>query len=216
MLEDIQIKLNEMTFSQQVFHHIKRLILSEDLKPGQRIPEEKIGQKFGVSRTPIREALRKLEQYGLVRIVPRSHAEVVSMNPASAKSLWEVRILLERHAVMALATNATEDDIEAMTRIADECQRVADKGDIAMTFELDNEFHLEIARRCGNEHVYELLSTLSGKIHLHRTTYCTDIDQIRKDIRRHYDIIRALESHDVDRSISLLTNHISDGEHQQA
>jgi DNA-binding GntR family transcriptional regulator len=216
VLENLNIPLNENTYSEQVFHHVKRLILSETLKPGQRIPEEKIAQSFGVSRTPIREALRKLEKYGLVTIVPRSHAEVVSLDRESAYGLWDVRILLEAYAIARLARTATQEDVDALTDVAHRCDDAAEADDMASTFEIDNEFHLQIAQRCGNSHVFDLLNTMSAKIQLHRTTFCTDIAQVRQDIKKHYPIIEAVKRHDSEQAESLLTAHIRQGEHQEA
>ena len=66
MLDELNISLNENSLADQVFLHVKRMILSQQLKGGDRIPEGKIASTFGVSRTPIREALRKLQEFGLV------------------------------------------------------------------------------------------------------------------------------------------------------
>ena len=87
MLEGVKIDLQRRSLSEQVFQHIRRMILSEELHGGQRIPEERIAQTFGVSRTPIREAMRKLEKVGLVKIVPRSHAEVMKIHSTLGRSV---------------------------------------------------------------------------------------------------------------------------------
>jgi DNA-binding GntR family transcriptional regulator len=208
MGEGMQFSLHNQTFAEQVFQHIKRMILAEQLQPGQRIPEEKIAQSFGVSRTPIREALRKLERYGLVRIVPRSHAEVVRLDEADARQLWQVRLELEGLSVRLLSAKATAEDCRAIRGFAETCQDAADEGDIASTFDADNLFHLEIAKRSGNHYVFDVLKTLSAKIHLHRTTNCTDIDKIRGDIRVHFALVDALCAGDSEQATQLMSEHI--------
>ncbi len=208
MGDGIKILLHDQTFAEQVFQHIKRLILAEQLQPGQRIPEEKIAQSFGVSRTPIREALRKLERYGLVRIVPRSHAEVVRLDEQDARQLWQVRLELERLSVGLLAAKAGAEDCGAIRAFAEACQSAADEGDIAGTFDTDNQFHLEIAKRSGNHYIFDVLKMLSAKIHLHRTTNCTDIEKIRSDIRLHFCLVDALCAGDCVEATRLIVEHI--------
>ncbi|MDO8944225.1 MAG: GntR family transcriptional regulator, partial [Desulfobacterales bacterium] len=77
-------EIHRQSLSEQVYHYIKRLILSGEIRGGEKIPEEKVAQRFGVSRTPIREALSRLEEYGLIQIKPRSYAEVVALEPHEA------------------------------------------------------------------------------------------------------------------------------------
>lgn len=209
MLEGVKIDLQRKSLSEQVFQHIKRMILSEELRGGERIPEERIAQTFGVSRTPIREALRKLEKTGLVHIVPRSHAEVIRLDPDDARHLGEVRMEIERLAVRLLALKATEDDCAALRELAAECARYAEEGDIGGTFETDNELHQEIARRAGNPYVQEILQNLSFKIQLLRTTTCVRIEDIRADLHFHDEIIDAAEQHDAELAEKLMAHHIA-------
>ena len=158
------------------------MILAEELKGGQKIPEEKIAKIFGVSRTPIREALRKLEKSGLIKIVPQSHAEVVKLDSNDAEKIYEVRMFLEILATNLLAKKSTEKDYKELLKIAESCEKYADKKDIANTFLKDSNLHLEIAKRSGNQYAYEILRNLDVKIQLLRTTRCISIDKISKDI----------------------------------
>ena len=204
MLEGLTIELEHKSLSEQVYQHIKRMILSEELAGGQRIPEEKIAQAFGVSRTPIREALRKLEKSGLVRIVPRSHAEVIRLDLDDARHIGEVRTALECVSVRLLAEKATPEDLQALQNIAIGCQEHADRGDIGSVFESDNDLHLEMARRSGNSYVHDLLHNLAIKIQLLRTTTCVTLENIREDIRWHQPILAAVAAHDASGAVALM------------
>ena len=208
MLEGVRIDLQKKSLAEQVFQHIKRMILSEELTGGQRIPEEHIAQAFGVSRTPIREALRKLEKNGLVNIVPRSHAEVIQLDLVDAKHIGEARIALECMAVRLLAEGSTPEDCAELRRISEEVRKFAEKGDIGEVFEKDNDLHTEIARRSGNPYLCELLKNLGIKIQLLRTTTCVTIDSIREDIGRHELIIGAVENHKASKAVELMREHI--------
>ena len=209
MLDGVKISLHRKSLAEQVFQHIKRMILSEELQAGERIPEERVAQAFGVSRTPIREAIRQLETYGLVTIVPRSHAEVVKLDEEDARQIGQVRMQLERLSIRLLTEKATEEDIRALYVINDECQLYVDKGDIGGTFERDSELHLEIARRSGNAYLSCFLQNLDVKIQLIRITSGFSIDMIRQNVLFHKQILDALSNRQVEQAEHLMEEHIS-------
>ena len=211
MLQENSVRLQKAEkLSEQVFTHIKRMILAEQIKGGEKIPEEKIAQTFGVSRTPIREALRKLEKYGLIKIVPHSHAEVVKVRIEDRAYIGEVRIQLEELSTRLLAQKASPEQCDFLSTVADECDSHAENKDIAGVFEKDSEFHLEIARMSGNPYIYEILRNLNIKILLLRTIYCTTLEKIRQDLEFHKKIVEAIRNHDVDKAVYLMTEHLKE------
>jgi DNA-binding GntR family transcriptional regulator len=203
------IVLERASLADQVFSHIKRMILSQELQGGESIPEEKIARTFGVSRTPIRESLRKLEKYGLVTINPRSQATVTDIGPEEAHYIGEVRSELETLAAKSLAKKSTAEDIENLTRIANECVAHIEKGNRGEAFEADGLFHLEIAKRCGNPYIYSIMKTLDAKIQLIRITNCVDHTIIHSDVGIHFRLIEAIKNHDAKNASALMRRHIS-------
>jgi GntR family transcriptional regulator, rspAB operon transcriptional repressor len=201
------ISLRRTSLSDQVFEHVKRMILSEELHGGQYIPEESIASTFGVSRTPIREALRKLEKIGLVKMMRHNRSKVILLEPEDGQNLSEVRARIESLSASRLARKATEHDRAVLKLLTDECLRFMDGNDIAGAFEKDNQFHLEIAKRGGNTYLVEILDSLSAKVHLLRTISCVTPDRIRLDLRQHYPIINAIISHDEKRAEKLMAAH---------
>jgi len=201
------IVLSRESLGEQVFTHVKRMILSGELKGGQKIPEEAIARAFGISRTPIREALRKLEKNGLVKVVPRRHAEVVLLSQQDRESIRAVRNCLEVLSVRTLAPIATEEDLKALDGLAKDCLRHLDNNDFATVFETDNQFHLEIARRGGNRHLHEVLGIMANKVHLIRILECTDPVKIRHDVTMHFSIIEALTRRDADLAEEQMNKH---------
>ncbi len=208
MLDGIKIDLQKRSLSEQVFQHIKRMIFSEELSGGERIPEGPIAQTFGVSRTPIREALRKLEKIGLVDIVPWSHANVVRLSQEDAKHICEARLALERVSVKLLAERSTAEDCTALHMIVNECEKFAKQGDMSIVSEKDIDLHLELARRCGNSYLWELLNNLAALIQLLHTTAKTNADSIHESIAGHRGIIDAVESREVSIAVELMQEHI--------
>ncbi|MDR1317631.1 MAG: GntR family transcriptional regulator [Spirochaetales bacterium] len=202
------ILLERSSLADQVFIHIKRMILAQELKGGESIPEDKIAKTFGVSRTPIRECLRRLERYGLVKINPRSYATVTEVGSEEARYIGEVRSELETLAARNLAKKSTPDDINRLRELTSTCISYIENGDRGEAFETDGVFHLEIAKRCGNPYVYNILKTLDAKIQLIRIINCTNCAIIHSDIEIHFQIIEAIENHDTKSASSLMRRHI--------
>ena len=206
---DSIISLDRKSLSDQLFIHIKRMILSQELKCGESIPEEKIAKLFGVSRTPIRETLRKLEKYGLVEINPRSQAAVIEIAPEEAQYIGEVRSVIETLAARNLAVIAQSEDIKSLERLAKNCVSAAKKSNSGEAFEADGLFHLEIARRSGNPYIYSILKNLEAKIQLLRIMNCSP-KIMMKDITIHSRIIEAIAHHDSKTAFTLMQKHIGD------
>ena len=201
-------EIHRQSLSDQVYHYIKRLILSGEIRGGERIPEEKVAQQFGVSRTPIREALSRLEEYGLIKIKPRSYAEVVALETHEASQLAVIRSQLETLAVSLLADCGTEEDFRALDLLATECNALIAAGDIATTFEKDSQLHLEIVQRTGNRHLYEICEKLDAKIQLLRLVLRIPLGKLKVYVKHHDGIIDAMKRHDKELAVSLMKHHI--------
>ena len=201
-------EINRQSLSDQVYFYIKGLILSGEIRGGERIPEEKVAQRFGVSRTPIREALSRLEEYGLIQIKPRSYAEVVALEPHEAGQLAVIRSQLETLAVSLLTDCGTEEDFRELDLLAKECNALIAEGDIATAFEKDGLLHLEIARRTGNRHLYEICEKLDAKIQLLRLVLRIPLEKLQLYIKHHDVIIDAMKRRDQESAVALMRHHI--------
>jgi GntR family transcriptional regulator, rspAB operon transcriptional repressor len=201
-------EIHRQSLSDQVCHYIKRLILSGEIRGGERIPEERVAQQFGVSRTPIREALSRLEEYGLIQIKPRSYAEVVVLKPHEAGQLAVIRSQLETLAVSLLADCGTEQDFRELDLLAKECNAHIAEGDVATTFEKDSQLHLEIAQRTGNRHLYEICEKLDAKIQLLRLVLSIPLDKLKVYVKHHDAIIDAMKRRDKEQAVALMTHHV--------
>jgi GntR family transcriptional regulator, rspAB operon transcriptional repressor len=206
--------LERRGLGQQVFGYVKKMILSGELRGGEKIPEERIAERFGVSRTPIREALRKLEEYGLVRIEPRSYAEVVSIDAEDAAAIAEVRAPIEALAGRLVASRASKDDVARLRSIAADCRRALLAKDLGAVFEADGVFHREIAIRSGNAHLLELFDRLDAKIQLCRLVLCVTLDQVSGAVAQHGPILDAIAKGDGERAARLLSSHALSATHK--
>lgn len=199
---------DRLSLSDRVYHYIKELILSGELKGGERVPEVRVGERFGVSRTPIREALKRLEEYGLIYTKPRSYAEVVSLPAEEAPAVAKVRTSLETLAVSLLAECGTEEDFDHLESIANQCSAALQRGDIAEAFEKDSELHIELARRSGNVHLYELFEKFDAKVQLLRLTLRLSHEELQRFIGQHDKIIRSIRNREPEEARQLMSNHI--------
>ena len=203
-----QYPIERQSLAEQVYNYIKRLILSGELKGGEKIPEEGIARQFGVSRTPIREALRRLDEYGLVYLKPRSYAIVVALDAQDAEQIALVRAQLEQLSVRLLTETGVDEDFEALVTLAQECQQFLSVGDVASTFEKDSQLHLEIARRTGNRHLYEVFEKIDAKMQLLRLVLHLPIKDLTRFVGQHTAIIQTMKSHQPDESVALISQHI--------
>lgn len=138
MTGDFQLEMNEyLPLRDVVFQTLRQAILKGELKPGERLMEIQLAQKLGVSRTPVREAIRKLELEGLVLMIPRKGAEVAEITIKDLEDVLEVRAALEELAVCDACENITEEQILALKEAADNFQAALESDDLVKCAETD-------------------------------------------------------------------------------
>ena len=154
-----------------VFNTLRQAILRGELKPGERLMEIQLANKLGVSRTPIREALRKLELEGLVNMVPRKGAEVADITEKSLRDVLEVRKALEELSVQLACEKITEEEIEELKRVAERFKDTLDDQDVTKIAEADVAFHDVIYTATDNQKLILLLNNLREQMYRYRVEY---------------------------------------------
>lgn len=202
------IERNQSNLSDQVYDYIKRMILAGEIKGGEKIPEEKVGNFIGVSRTPIREALRRLQQYGLIHIKPRSYAVVVTLEMEEVIQLAHIRAQLETLSVRLLTEKGTPVDFDFLDSLVEKCDSLIACGDIAGAAVKDSKLHLEIAKRTKSVHLYEIFEKLDAKMQLAKLIIALPIDRLESSINQHTNIIVAMRNGYPDLAESLMKHHI--------
>ncbi|QEN08512.1 GntR family transcriptional regulator [Oceanispirochaeta crateris] len=200
--------ITRKNLSDQVHDHIKRMILSGELKGGERVPEASLSKLFGVSRTPLREALKKLSDYGLIYLKPRSYAEVVIIDEEEAMQIAEVRLYIEILSAKLFSKNASAKDFQEIRLISDKCLELNISGDKAAAFEMDSQFHLMIAKYCGNRCLYEIFEKLDARIQLVRLNQKLNTPLLTDYIKQHSILVAAMENKEENLIESILSSHI--------
>ena len=159
MENKLKVNMNEyLPLRDVVFNTLRQAILKGELEPGERLMEIQLADRLGVSRTPIREAIRKLELEGLVLMIPRKGAEVAKISEKSLRDVLEVRRSLEELAIELACQRMTEDDIKELEE-AQEAFRSAIQSADAMTIaETDEHYHDIIYNGTGNNRLVQILN----------------------------------------------------------
>ena len=171
-MAEMQVNLDHyLPLRDVVFKNLRTAILRGDFQPGERLMENQLADRMGVSRTPIREAIRKLELEGLVVMVPRKGAEVANITEKDINDVLEVRATLEGLAIRLACENMQPEDVDRLVRVNREfMQAVADK-DTDKVLEWDVAFHDIIFEASGNDKLIQILNNLREQIYRYRMEY---------------------------------------------
>ena len=195
-----------------VFQTLRQAILKGDLKPGERLLEVHLAERLGVSRTPIREAIRKLELEGLVLMIPRKGAEVARISQKSLQDVLEVRRALEELAVEIACARIREDGLKALRQINAQFVVMTEHGDVQRITELDVEFHNQIYAATDNEKLQQLINNLQEQMYRYRMEYIKDREKWPVIVKEHKAIIDALAARDAEEAKRAIRTHISNQE----
>ena len=171
-MENVQVELNEyLPLRDVVFQTLRNAILKGELKPGERLMEIQLAQKLGVSRTPVREALRKLDLEGLVIMIPRRGAIVADITVQDLNDVLEVRQALEELAVRKACDCATDEQLKALKQAANDFKRCTESEDLLGCVEADMEFHEIIYAATNNKRLQQMLLNLREQMYRYRMEY---------------------------------------------
>ena len=191
-----------------VFNTLREAILKGELQPGERLMELQLAAKLGVSRTPIREAIRMLEQEGLAVTIPRKGAEVAKMTLKDMEDVLEVREALDELAAQIACTKMNEQQMAELIRIKDEFEKNTDSSDVKLIAETDEKFHDIIYESTDNAKLVVLLNNLREQIYSNRVEYLKNKDNYPALIQEHEEIVEALKAHDKDKVTEAMHKHV--------
>lgn len=204
-----EVKMDEfLPLRDVVFNTLRQAILRGELKPGERLMEIQLANKLGVSRTPIREAIRKLELEGLVLMIPRKGAEVAEITEKNMLDVLEVRRALEELAVKLACERITEEEIQELKDAADTFQKILSEKDITKIAEADEAFHDVIFKSTGNDRLIQLLNSLREQMYRYRLEYLKREEYHPQLLEEHQQIIDRITRKDQSEAAELIDRHI--------
>lgn len=197
----------------EVFNTLRERILKGDLKPGERLMEIHLADQLGVSRTPIREAIRMLELEGLVKMVPRKGAQVASISREDLQDVLEVRKALDALAVKLACERITEDEIADLKKAESDFEKTLKSSDNTLMAEADVAFHDVIHAASKNKRLKSMISNLAERIYRYRFEYIKQqSDGGRTLVEEHREIIRCIEERDIEAAVKAIESHIDNQE----
>ena len=204
-----EINMNDfLPLRDVVFNTLRQAILRGELKPGERLMEIKLANKLGVSRTPIREAIRKLELEGLVLIIPRRGAEVAQITEKSLRDVLEVRRSLEALSVRLACERMGAKGLSELKKAEEDFEKVLGHDDITVVAEADVAFHDVIYLATDNQRLIQLLSNFREQMYRYRSEYLKRKECHPKLLEEHREIIRAIENSEVEQATRITCQHI--------
>ena len=206
---DFEVNMNEyLPLRDVVFNTLRKAILRGELKPGERLMEIQLANKLGVSRTPIREAIRKLELEGLVLMIPRKGAEVAQITEKNMQDVLEVRKALEELSVQLACERITAEQVEEMKMAAEDFRKVLKSGDVTKIAEADVKFHDIIFAATNNQRLITLLNNLREQMYRFRVEYLKQKECYPQLLEEHDKLIALISSGEVEEACELMGCHI--------
>ena len=213
MGEGFQVEMDEfLPLRDVVFNTLRTAILTGQLKPGERLMEVHLANQLGVSRTPIREAIHKLELEGLVIMIPRRGAEVARITEKNLKDVLEVRRALDALSVELACDRITESDVKRLYEACQEFERAVKKKDASVIAQADVALHDIIVEATGNRRLQQLVNNLAEQMYRYRFVYIQEESQHDMLVAEHREIYESIASRDKERASKAASIHIDNQE----
>ena len=193
---------------EQTVKNLREAIVNGFFKPGDRLVERKLCKLMGVSRTPLREALRQLETEGLVEIESFSGPRVATVSLDQAKDIYQIRVLLESFAFKLFAQNAAEKDIKALRSAFERIKQAVEKKEADQLVKLKDGFYEILLKRCGNQLICSMLLSLNARIAFLRRTSLSQSGRPNETVVEIEKIVEAIEKRDADAAWEASIDHL--------
>ena len=196
------------SLEEQVFNSLEEEILTGKLKKGETLTEISLSKRLGVSRTPLRAALHRLAEEGLVEITPNRGAAVIGVGREELVDIYKIRMRLEGLASREAALRISDEDKKRLRDSVELSEFYIGKQDTEHLKQLDSEFHNIIYKASGNRLLSKTLSELHRNIQVYRKLSLTVPERLEKSVEEHREILNAIEKGDADTADALTFRHI--------
>ncbi len=203
----VLVPIEYVTLTDQVYRTLKEQILTQQIELGARVRDEELAEQLGVSRTPVREALRILIRDGLVETFPRSQTRVRTFTEHDLEEIFDIRIALESMAAKAAARHITPSEISRLRNAFDRSEAGLRAGDNRLSLEFDRDLHRVVLECCRNTRLQEIMATINDYVTLFRSIGA------KKTVHpgfnyKHLEILSALERGDGVAASEAMAQHI--------
>lgn len=209
MVADIPEKNQKpIALTDWAYDAIKESILNLKAKPGSMLHIEKLAMELEISRTPVREALMRLQSEGLVRVLPRVGFFVLEMTTSDLAELFEIREWLESNAIAKAATKLMEDDLAFLDDLLESTALAIERDDRDQYLENEELFHGLFLERCGNKHLLDVMKSLDNMTRRERVLSLSSPENVRQSLTEHRRIVAAVRGRSSEESRMAMAAHI--------
>ncbi|MCD8019923.1 MAG: GntR family transcriptional regulator [Clostridiales bacterium] len=191
-----------------VFTTLRQAIITGEFAPGERLMEISLANQMGVSRTPVREAIRKLELEGLVIMIPRKGAQVAKITEKSLNDVIEVRMVLEEFAVTLACERIDEDGKKELEEAHHHFVEAANGDDLLDIADKDEQFHDAIFKATNNDRLINIINNLREQFYRYRMEYVKDIEQHSTLVTEHEQLLHAIFNNDAVTAKQIMRTHL--------
>lgn len=204
-------KLSNRPLYEDVADRLRDQIFAKQLAPGSWLDEQSLAEQFGISRTPMREAIKALASEGLVTMKIRRGAYVTEVNRSDLEQIFTVLSLLEGQAAKEAALKATEDELNLLDHLHHRLETAAADRDIEQFFEINGKFHELIQQIAGNRWMNGVIDDLRKVLKLHRKDSLTGTGRLQNSLIEHREILRAILKRDDLAAEAAMRKHFANG-----
>lgn len=197
------------SYKDKVYKTLKEAIINRSFKPGDPLMERSVAEQLGVSRTPVREALKHLEHEGWVETVPWKGVFVRTLSMDDVKDIIQLRLATESFVIELVTEIITDEEIRELEENLYQLQETRLQGNHYEMIEIDKEFHFYLARLSGNGRIMQLLENLSEQIHRLGIQALTDDERPSHSYREHEEILTALKERDSKKAKASMQEHLN-------
>ncbi|MER6007285.1 GntR family transcriptional regulator [Nonomuraea sp. NPDC051941] len=205
---DLPMVGERQSLREQVAHALRAALITGEMRPGVVYSAPVLAAQFGVSATPVREAMLDLAKEGLVEAVRNKGFRVTELSDRDLDELTEIRQLIEVPTVARLAGGAREAELERLRPVAEEIVSAAERGDLLAYVDADLRFHVELLTLAGNAHLVEVVRDLRNRARLYGLSQLRERDVLGESAREHLALLDALKSGDRQAVEHLMKEHI--------
>lgn len=211
-MEELKLVTDEyLPLRDVVFKTLRQAIITGVLAPGERLMEISLSKQLGVSRTPVREAIRMLELEGLVNMVPRKGAKVASITEKNLRDVLEIRSNLEQFGVSLACERISPAGEEELKNIHTSFKDAVEQGDLLRIVEIDQAFHDAIFHATNNEKLVSTINNLREQFYRFRMEHIKDVEQRSALVIEHEHLLKAILDRNTAVAVEVMRNHL---EHQ--
>jgi phosphonate utilization transcriptional regulator len=200
--------LRSSSLASAVQQEIERLIFAGELGPGDKLTEAWLADRLGVSRGPVREAFRVLEEAGLLQLEKNRGVFVRQIPIEEALEIFELRAMMEAHVGAALAQNATEAQLRELEQLVGQMEAAVAVDDEPLYYRLNVEFHERMVSFTGNRKLFMLYRKLTRELSLFRRLNLSDQTLLQLSVTEHRNMVQAIASGDATRAAETLKQHV--------